>query len=165
MILNTWKVYASKILAEKVMMEEYLELDMLTLESISKAAGFPIERDVYLASRAESIEQGLLFEYRRQDKLIGYVTLRDLGDGQWFVPMFVVHPNYRSKAAFLFLFRSIADQLKNNRSTVLVSNVLRLNELSVQFHKHLGFEVTRENHLGYEFTLDLTPEACESPHN
>ncbi|MEZ8234429.1 GNAT family N-acetyltransferase [Vibrio splendidus] len=140
------------------MMEEYLELDMLTLESISKEAGFPIERDVYLASRAESIEQGLLFEYRRQDKLIGYVTLRDLGDGQWFVPMFVVHPNYRGKAAFLFLFRSIADQLKNNHSTVLMSNVLRLNELSVQFHKHLGFEVTRENHLGYEFTLDLTPE-------
>lgn len=56
------------------------------------------------------------------------------------------------------MFRSIADQLKNNHSTVLVSNVLRLNELSVQFHMHLGFEVTRENHLGYEFTLDLTPE-------
>ncbi|UPR55213.1 GNAT family N-acetyltransferase [Vibrio cyclitrophicus] len=139
-------------------MEEYLELDMLTLEVISKEAGFPIDRDVYLASRTESIEQGLLFEYRRGDKLIGYTTLRDLGDGQWFVPMFVVHPNYRSKAAFLSLFRSIADNLKNKHSTVLVSNVLRLNDLSVRFHKHLGFEITRENHLGYEFSLDLTPE-------
>ncbi len=146
------------MLADKEVMEEYLELDMLTLEVISKEAGFPIDRDVYLASRTESIEQGLLFEYRRGDKLIGYTTLRDLGDGQWFVPMFVVHPNYRSKAAFLSLFRSIADNLKNKHSTVLVSNVLRLNELSVRFHKHLGFEITRENHLGYEFSLDLTPE-------
>ena len=139
-------------------MEEYLELDMLTLEAISKEAGFPIEREVYLASRAESIEQGLLFEYRRKDQLIGYTTLRNLGDGRWFVPMFVVHPNYRSKAAFLALFRSIAEILKNNQANVLVSNVLRINELSVQFHKHLGFEITRENHLGYEFTLDLTPD-------
>ncbi|MCC4814995.1 GNAT family N-acetyltransferase [Vibrio splendidus] len=139
-------------------MEEYLELDMLTLEAISKEAGFPIEREVYLASRAESIEQGLLFEYRRKDQLIGYTTLRNLGDGRWFVPMFVVHPNYRSKAAFLALFRSIAETLKNNQANVLVSNVLRINELSVQFHKHLGFEITRENHLGYEFTLDLTPD-------
>ncbi|MCX2760634.1 GNAT family N-acetyltransferase [Vibrio sp. Sgm 22] len=146
------------MLADKEVMEEYLELDMLTLEVISKEAGFPIDRDVYLASRTESIEQGLLFEYRRGDKLIGYTTLRDLGDGQWFVPMFVVHPNYRSKAAFLSLFRSIADNLKNKHSTVLVSNVLRLNDLSVRFHKHLGFEITRENHLGYEFSLDLTPE-------
>ncbi|MEZ9425733.1 GNAT family N-acetyltransferase [Vibrio lentus] len=139
-------------------MEEYLKLDMLTLEAISKEAGFPIEREVYLASRAESIEQGLLFEYRRKDQLIGYTTLRNLGDGRWFVPMFVVHPNYRSKAAFLALFRSIAETLKNNQANVLVSNVLRINELSVQFHKHLGFEITRENHLGYEFTLDLTPD-------
>ncbi|MEZ9387500.1 GNAT family N-acetyltransferase [Vibrio lentus] len=139
-------------------MEEYLELDMLTLEAISKEAGFPIEREVYLASRAESIEQGLLFEYRRKDQLIGYTTLRNLGDGRWFVPMFVVHPNHRSKAAFLALFRSIAEILKNNQANVLVSNVLRINELSVQFHKHLGFEITRENHLGYEFTLDLTPD-------
>ncbi|MEZ8881072.1 GNAT family N-acetyltransferase [Vibrio lentus] len=139
-------------------MEEYLKLDMLTLEAISKEAGFPIEREVYLASRAESIEQGLLFEYRRKDQLIGYTTLRNLGDGRWFVPMFVVHPNYRSKAAFLALFRSIAETLKNNQANVLVSNVLRINELSVQFHKHLGFEMTRENHLGYEFTLDLTPD-------
>ena len=138
-------------------MEEYLKLDMLTLEAISKEAGFPIEREVYLASRTESIEQGLLFEYRRKDQLIGYTTLRNLGDGRWFVPMFVVHPNYRSKAAFLALFRSIAETLKNNQANVLVSNVLRINELSVQFHKHLGFEITRENHLGYEFTLDLTP--------
>ena len=139
-------------------MEEYLELDMLTLEAISKEAGFPIEREVYLASRAESIKQGLLFEYRRKDQLIGYTTLRNLGDGRWFVPMFVVHPNYRNKAAFLALFRSIAETLKNNQANVLVSNVLRITELSVQFHKHLGFEITRENHLGYEFTLDLTPD-------
>lgn len=122
-------------------MEEYLELDMLTLEAISKEAGFPIEREVYLASRAESIEQGLLFEYRRKDQLIGYTTLRSLGDGRWFVPMFVVHPNYRSKAAFLALFRSIAETLKNNQANVLVSNVLRINELSVQFHKHLALRL------------------------
>ncbi|MFS1903244.1 GNAT family N-acetyltransferase [Vibrio lentus] len=102
-------------------MEEYLKLDMLTLEAISKEAGFPIEREVYLASRAESIEQGLLFEYRRKDQLIGYTTLRNLGDGRWFVPMFVVHPNYRSKAAFLALFRSIAETLKNNQANVLSS--------------------------------------------
>ncbi len=42
-------------------MAEYLELDMLTLEAISKESGFPIEREVYLALRTESIEQGRLF--------------------------------------------------------------------------------------------------------
>lgn len=139
-------------------MEEYLELDVMTLESISKEAGFPIDRDVYLASHAQSMEQGLLVDYRRHNKLIGYTTLSDLGDGSWFVPMFVVHPDYRSKAAFLALFRGIVNILKDRDSRVLVSNVLRLNELSVQFHKRLGFEITRENHLGYEFTLALTPE-------
>lgn len=72
--------------------------------------------------------------------------------------MFVVRPDYRSKAAFLVLFRGIVNILKDRDSRVLMSNVLRLNELSVQFHKRLGFEITRENHLGYEFTLALTPE-------
>ncbi|MFS1442050.1 hypothetical protein BCU50_009300 [Vibrio sp. 10N.286.46.E10] len=75
-------------------MQEYLELDVMTLESISKEAGFPIDRDAYLASRTQSMEQGLLVEYRRRNKLIGYTTLSDLGDGKWFVPMFVVHPDY-----------------------------------------------------------------------
>ena len=51
-------------------MEEYLELDVMTLESISKEAGFPIDRDVYLASHAQSMEQGLLVEYRRHNELI-----------------------------------------------------------------------------------------------
>ena len=59
-------------------MEEYFELDVMTLESISKEAGFPIDRDVYLASHAQSMEQGLLVEYRRHNKLIGYTTLSDL---------------------------------------------------------------------------------------
>ncbi|WP_226088514.1 hypothetical protein [Vibrio bathopelagicus] len=45
----------------KGVMAEYLELDMLTLEAISKESGFPIEREVYLALRTESIEQGRLF--------------------------------------------------------------------------------------------------------
>lgn len=45
----------------KGVMEEYLELDILTLETISKESGFPIEREVYLALRTEPIEQGRLF--------------------------------------------------------------------------------------------------------
>ncbi|MCZ8487090.1 hypothetical protein O9992_00600 [Vibrio lentus] len=82
----------------KGVMEEYLELDMLDSEAISKEAGFPIEREVYGVT-GQSIEQGLLFEYRRKTNE-EYTTLRNLGDGRWFVPMFVVHPNYRSKAVF-----------------------------------------------------------------
>lgn len=53
-------------------MAEYLELDMLTLEAISKESGFPIERGVYLALRTESIEQGLLFRIP-QERLINRV--------------------------------------------------------------------------------------------
>ncbi|MCW0471102.1 hypothetical protein OH492_29010 [Vibrio chagasii] len=46
------------------------------------------------------MEQGLLVEYRRHNKLIGCHRRYDLGDGKWFVPMFVVHPDYRSKSRF-----------------------------------------------------------------
>jgi hypothetical protein len=41
-----------------------------------------------------------------------------------------------------------------------VSNVFRVNKLSVAFHKKLGFEITREAEAGFEFTLVLdSPEA------
>jgi len=74
--------------------------------------------------------------------------------------MFVTHPGHRTKTTFACLFNQIMEHLKSSGATSLVSNVFKVNKLSVAFHKKLGFKVTREAALGYEFTLDLKrPEA------
>nr|WP_321460102.1 GNAT family N-acetyltransferase [uncultured Vibrio sp.] len=137
-------------------MNEYLELDLLTLKSISEDAGRPIDEFAYLSSLESAASDGLLFECRNESMLRGYFTLRELSPTRWFVPMFVVHPEHRNRAVFMSLFTQLARFVNSNNVEILVSNVLRNNRLSINFHQRLGFEVTRENDLGYEFQLKLT---------
>lgn len=58
------------------------------------------------------------------------------------------------------LFRLIAEHLSRVGAKTLVSNVYKVNDLSVAFHTKLGFKVTREAPEGYEYTLTMdSPEA------
>ncbi|KDM93280.1 GNAT family N-acetyltransferase [Photobacterium galatheae] len=134
-------------------MNEYLKLDLLTLEQLSKDAGKPIDEALYLQSLHKADQDGLLFECRKQGMLQGYFTLRKLEESTWFIPMFVVHPQHRNKVVFTSLFSQLARFISKHSIQKLVSNVLRNNTLSVNFHQRLGFAVTRENGLGYEFQL------------
>lgn len=137
-------------------MNEYFQLDMLTLNKISEEAGKPLDKSAYLESLAKAATDGLLFETRKGQQLQGYFMLRNLEPSIWFVSMFVVHPEHRNKVVFTSLFSQLASFVKSNQVDVLVSNVLRNNELSVNFHRRLGFVVTRENDLGYEFQLTMS---------
>ena len=137
------------------MFDEFLQLDTLTLDEISNAAGHALDRKIYLDSLVKAKSEGNLFEVRRDNRLIAYSTLRDLENGNWFILMFVTHPEHRTRRVFLSLFSQITEHLNKNNAKRLVSNVLKNNEASIAFHKKLGFELTRENEMGYEFTLSL----------
>ncbi|MGI0117886.1 GNAT family N-acetyltransferase [Zooshikella sp. RANM57] len=136
-------------------MKEYLDLTELTLNGISIEAGRPIDGKVYLDSLVNAKELGCLFDVYSNKKLLAYATLKDLGEGKWFVLMFVIHPRYRHKRVFLELFYKIIKHLISVKAKILVSNVFKVNKLSVAFHKKLGFKVTREADIGYEYTLAL----------
>ena len=100
-------------------------------------------------------EAGCLFDVWSENQLQGYATLKDFGEGKWFVLMFVTHPEKRNRQTFTALFSQIIDHLTKADAKVLVSNVFKVNDLSVSFHEKLGFEITREAPHGYEFTLAL----------
>jgi L-amino acid N-acyltransferase YncA len=69
--------------------------------------------------------------------------------------MFVTHPGKRNRHTITELFGKLITHLESNKALTLVSNVFKVNELSVEFHRKLGFSVTREAPQGYEFTLAL----------
>ncbi|GAB6263503.1 GNAT family N-acetyltransferase [Photobacterium sp. R1] len=136
-------------------MNEYLKLDLLTLAQLSQDAGKPIDEALYLKSLHKADQDELLFECRKQGLLQGYFTLRKLDESTWFIPMFVVHPKHRNKVVLTSLFTQLARFIKKNSVQKIVSNVFRNNTLSVNFHQRLGFVITRENELGYEFQLTI----------
>ncbi|MBU2713524.1 GNAT family N-acetyltransferase [Zooshikella harenae] len=136
-------------------MKEYLDLTKLTLNSISIEAGRPIDDKVYLGSLGSAKKTDCLFDVYNNKKLLAYATLKDLGEGRWFVLMFVIHPSCRHKKVFIELFYKIIKHLISVKAKILVSNVFKVNKRSVVFHKKLGFKVTREADIGYEYTLAL----------
>ncbi|WP_133504490.1 GNAT family N-acetyltransferase [Marinomonas balearica] len=136
-------------------MDEYIALDLLTLSKLSEEADRPIDVSKYRAALALAKHAGLLFECRKNSELRGYFTLRELTKGLWFVPMFVVHPNHRNKVVFWSLFSQLKTFITKHHVVTLISNVYRNNELSNNFHKKLGFLVTRENERGFEYTLEI----------
>ncbi len=69
--------------------------------------------------------------------------------------MFVVHPQHRNKVVLTSLFTQLARFIRKNSVQKIVSNVFRNNTLSVNFHQRLGFVITRENELRYEFQLTI----------
>lgn len=134
-------------------MKEYIELDKLTLSELSEEAGVPIDVNLYHDSLLLARQSGLLFDCRKQGHLQGYFTLRELAKGVWFIPMFVVHPDHRNSKVFRTLFSQLKQFILVRDVSSLVSNVYRNNKLSNNFHRKLGFEVTRESERGFEYTI------------
>ena len=136
-------------------MQEYLQLDLLTLEQISAQAGRPIEPHVYLRTVEEAKARGHMFECRCNGRLLGYCTVKPLDPGYWFVLMFNTHPQHRSRRVFASLMAQLKKFLQQHQAHTLVSHVFKINHLSVAFHHKMGFKITRGNEHGYEFTLKL----------
>jgi len=132
---------------------EYFELCKLTLTAHTEAAGETLDETAYLESIKTAQDNGLQFEYRIDHQLAGFISMKDNGDGEWFVLLIVIHPDYRTRKVFMALFYSAYQRMNQKIATSIKSNVYKNNHLSVEFHKKLGFSVTRENDLGYEFTL------------
>lgn len=78
-------------------MEEYLNLDFLTLGELSEKADKPIDRQVYLDALNQAKMENCLFDVWKDDELEAYATLKNVGDGKWFVLMFVIHPEKRNR--------------------------------------------------------------------
>lgn len=142
----------------ELVLSEYLDLTMQTLGDLSIQAGWPITPEVYEASLRNAASKGLLFEVRRAETLLGFATLKKKGERAWFVLLLVVHPAHRSRGTLVSLFSQIVNLLEKHAAQTLVSNVLRTNAQSQRFHERLGFHVTRENALGFEYTLTITEE-------
>lgn len=137
-------------------MNEYMELDNLTLRTHTERAGGRLDLELLEKSRGDARKIDCFFEERVHDKLAAYATISEKDTGIWFVLMFNTHPAFRTKNVFFSLFKKILDRVNQSGGKCLQSNVYKENELSVRFHERLGFRVTKENDIGVEFTLDLT---------
>ncbi|EXB48104.1 GNAT family N-acetyltransferase [Acinetobacter sp. 1000160] len=136
-------------------MEEHLELTLMTLKMLSEQAGKPIDQSAYLASLIRASAQGYLFEYRNNQQLLGYFTVEYMEQQRWFIPIFVVHPKYRTRKVFASLLSQFIQFIEAKQATTLISHTLKNNVLSIKFHKRLGFKVIRENQIAFEFQLDI----------
>jgi L-amino acid N-acyltransferase YncA len=90
-------------------------------------------------------------------------------DDSWFVTAFNTHPMHRTPDVLRELLLSFAQIVKRFGIRELKSNVYKTNQLSMAFHKHLGFRVTKENERGVEFTatlseLELSPAIRRTRH-
>lgn len=139
-------------------MQEYLELTLITLESLSEQAGKPIYHASYLASLISASNQGYLFEYRKKQQLLGYFTVEKIEAQHWFVPMFVIHPNHRSKEVFAALMTQFIQFIEDHQVATLISHALKNNSPSLKFHKRLGFRIIRENQIAFELKLEINDE-------
>jgi len=138
-----------------VHMKEYLELTLMTLNTLSEQAGKPINQSAYLASLMQASTQGYLFEYRNNQQLLGYFTVEHMEQQTWFVPILVVHPKHRTRKVFASLLSQFIQFIEAKQATTLISHAFKNNALSIKFHKRLGFNVIRENHIAFEFQLDI----------
>ncbi|MCH7314083.1 GNAT family N-acetyltransferase [Acinetobacter sp. ANC 3882] len=136
-------------------MKEYLELTLMTLQTLSDQAAKPIDQTAYLASLMTAANQGYLFEYRNNQQLLGYFTVENMENQKWFVPILVIHPNHRTKSVFTALLEQFIQFIEARQVLTLVSHALKNNVLSVNFHKRLGFKIIRENQAAFEFQLDI----------
>ena len=141
-----------------VHMQEYLELTLITLESLSEQAGKPIDHASYLASLISASNQGYLFEYRKKQQLLGYFTVEKIEAQHWFVAMFVIHPKHRSKEVFAALMTQFIQFIEDHQVATLISHALKNNSPSLKFHKRLGFTIIRENQIAFELKLEINDE-------
>nr|WP_256490364.1 GNAT family N-acetyltransferase [Ideonella oryzae] len=121
----------------------------------TERAGDQFDRDRLRQSIEASLPISEVAVVRRQGALVAYAMLQPQEAGQWFVTGFNTHPEHRSAPVFRVLFGQFLNIASRRGITSLRSNVYKTNSLSMAFHARLGFQVTRENAKGVEFTVNL----------
>ena len=141
---------------------QHLKLIQATLGHLQSQYGIGYDTAAYKESLHLAFEQGHLIEVKRDSKLAAFVTLKALKNKEWFVLLFVTDQNHRTAGVFREMFRRISEFLADKGGTILKSNVFRQNTDSINFHKKLGFKITRENEKGFEFTLVIDDAASKA---
>lgn len=141
---------------------EILELDLLTLREHTERAGDQLDPDRLRKSIESTLPISEVAVVRRNGVLVAYAMLQPQDAGQWFVSGFNTHPEHRSAPVFRALFGQLLAIASRRGITFLRSNVYKTNRLSLAFHARLGFQVTRENAKGVEFTASVSELLAKS---
>jgi len=135
--------------------DEYLGIDLLALRTHTEEAGDRLDETEHRARLARSFAISEICEVRRDGAVLAYAMLRPKTDDTWFVTAFNVHPNNRTPGVFVALAAEFISKLQRHRVLKIQSNVYRTNLRSMEFHRRLGFVITRENEKGVEFTASV----------
>ena len=142
--------------------DEFLALDLLTLRAHTERSGDVLDAEQQRARIEASLSVSQVCIVRRSGALVAYAMFRPESEGAWFVTGFNTHPSFRTSTVLFELLASLVDRVRTLDIRVLRSNVYKANDLSMSFHRRLGFRVTRENEKGVEFTA-RSSEIAASP--
>jgi ribosomal protein S18 acetylase RimI-like enzyme len=143
-------------------LDEILELDLLTLRAHTERAGDHLDPDAHREKLRRSLADGVLCAVRRDGRLAAYALLRpDADDGHgWFVTGLGTHPERRAAPILADLFAQLAALAARHGVETLRSHVYKTNRLSMNFHRKLGFRITRENARAIEFVATIATLAA-----
>lgn len=127
-----------------LIVDEIVALDLLTRREHAERAGDALENAAHRRLLEQSLADCELVEVRRAEALVAYAMPRPQDAGRWFVHGFDTHPGHRNGGVFRDLFKQLAGLARRHAITAL-RHVHRTNQLSMAFHRRLGFKVTREN--------------------
>jgi GNAT superfamily N-acetyltransferase len=136
--------------------EEYLEVDLLALRAHTEEAGDRFDEVQHRIRLTNSLAISEVCEVRRDGGVLAYVMLQPKGDGLWFVTAFNVHPGYRTPGVFRALGSDVIAKIQRLGVLRLQSNVYRTNKRSMEFHRRLGFAITKKNAKAVEFTASAS---------
>lgn len=135
--------------------DELLALDVLTLRAHTEQAGVIFDIDEHRLNLKNSLSVNEVCSVRRDSTLVAYAMLRPDAGTRWFVGALGTHPSYRTYGVISELLAKIAALASEHEIGELRSHVYRTNQLSVAFHRRLGFHVTHENDKGFEFVITV----------
>jgi L-amino acid N-acyltransferase YncA len=142
--------------------EELLALDILTLRAHTERAGDELNVDRHRAGLVKSLAVSQVCAVRREGVLVAYAMLQPESPSCWFVTGFNTHPLHRTASVLFELLASFAGMVHKLGIAELRSNVYKTNELSMAFHRRLGFKVTKENAKGVEFFASVADVLASS---
>lgn len=133
-----------------------VDLDIALLKDHTEAAGDHFDRDSHRQALKERFESAEITTVWRDDRLIAYSFIWPKDDC-WFVGGFAIHPEHRNAAIMGELMVQLLAHTKAGPARRVESNVYKTNQLSMDFHRKLGFEIIRENEKGVAFsqTIDV----------
>jgi len=138
------------------LLQEIVALDLLTLRDHTERAGDALDPQQLQQQLEAAWAASELAMVRREGALVAYAMLQPREAGTWFVTGFNIDPAHRSAPVLRALFAQLRQIVLRRGIPALRSNVYKTNRLSMAFHARLGFQVTRENAKGVEFTASLT---------